>query len=501
VTVVLDSLDDFTLENYRRVALGGERIRIGTRGKHAMAEARRSFIALLDSDRTQFIYGTTSGAGPQAKVPIPPAEQRSRAASSPIGRRGGSAFGSGSMPDRVVRGIVFARLANFIEGNAKTRPVIAERIAAILDGPLPRLPVDGNVVAGETGPLAHILERLPEGDFQEAEPMALINGSPCAAALSADLALQSRNRLVTAEKVFALSVEAFNAPLVAYDPDLEQLWDTRYETEALRALNGYLKGVPRRGRRFYQAPVSYRILPRVLAQAHRAVDRIEEVARVSLRSVSDNPVYVLPDEQHPLGRALSTGGYHNGMAYPAMDTLSEAWADLVSLAERHAQKLRNPEVSLLPPNLMRPGTTGQGAGFGFTLVHYGEAARHAAARTFIPGSEGDPKGQNDTAVPTFFAYEKQTEAAWCLDAATAMLAVVASQALWATDRPAPPPLGDFLAAVRTYFPPVDGSTRRRPGEEIERLAKAFSAAALTGTLEPRSRAGRPSRRRRPARAL
>jgi histidine ammonia-lyase len=461
-----------------------------------MAAARKSFIALLDSDRTQFIYGTTSGAGPQAKVPIPPEEQRSRAASSPIGRRGGSAFGGGAMPDRVVRGIVFTRLANFIEGNAKTRPVIAERIAAILDGPLPKLPRDGNVVAGETGPLAHILERLPEGDFEEAEPMALINGSPCAAALACDLALQARNRLDTAEKVFALSIEAFNAPLVAYDPDLEQLWGTAYETEAIRALNGYLRGVPRRGRRFYQAPVSYRILPRILANAHRAVEQIEEVARVSLRSVSDNPVYVLPTKEHPHGRAFSTGGYHNGMAYPAMDRLSAAWADLVSLAERHAQKLRNPEVSLLPPNLMRPGTTGQGAGFGFTLVHYGEAARHAAERTFIPGAEGDPKGQNDTALPTFFAYEKQTEAAWCLDAATAMLAVVASQALWATERSAPPQLEGFLGTIHSYFPPVDGASRRRPGEEIERLAKAFSAAALTGELARRS--GARARGRRPA---
>jgi hypothetical protein len=37
----------------------------------------------------------------------------------------------------------------------------------------------------------------------------------------------------------------------------------------------------------HQAPVSYRILPRVGGQAHRAVAGVEHAASVSLRSVSD----------------------------------------------------------------------------------------------------------------------------------------------------------------------------------------------------------------------
>jgi histidine ammonia-lyase len=326
--------------------------------------------------------------------------------------------------------------------------------------------------------------------------MALINGSPCSAALAADVALQARNRLDLAERVFALSIEAFNAPLVAYDSELERLWGSRHETEALRALNRYLKGAPRRRRRFYEAPVSFGIVPRVLAQAHRALEQVEHAARTSLRSVSDNPVYVLPTKERPLGYAISTGGYHNGMAYPAFDKLSAAWADLVGLADRHTTKLANPDVSLLPPGLVRPGMEPRWFGFGFTQVHFGEAARHAAARTFIPASE-TPNTQDDTAVPTFFAYEKHVQASWYLDAALAMLAATASQALWATERDAPPPLRPFLETVRAHFPPVDGTRRREPGREIERLAQAFAAAALSADLSPPARQGgaRPARRR------
>ena len=45
------------------------------------------------------------------------------------------------MPERVSRAIVFARLANFVEGHAAISPAIANGVAAMLDGgPLPVLP-------------------------------------------------------------------------------------------------------------------------------------------------------------------------------------------------------------------------------------------------------------------------------------------------------------------------------------------------------------------------
>ena len=80
--------------------------------------------------------------------------------------------------------------------------------------------------------------------------MALINGSPCAAALVADIALAGQARLALAEGVFALAVEAARAPLEAYSEDLDGLWDDEHETAALRALRALLDGRrPRSARR------------------------------------------------------------------------------------------------------------------------------------------------------------------------------------------------------------------------------------------------------------
>jgi histidine ammonia-lyase len=476
MTVLVDTRRDFTLENFRRVALGGEGVRIGAEARRAMAAARESFMALLDSDRTAFIYGTTTRAGIEVGRPLAPNEQRDYARA---GRRNSSPSfgGEGDLDEHVVRGIVFARLANFVEGNAKTRPVIAERIAALLDGPLPALPLGGQDGPGEVLPLLQLMSVI-DGDFEEGEPMALVNGAPCAAALAADVALASGHRLRIAERVFALSIEGFRAPLEAYDEALEALWDDEHEIAALRALRESLTGASEDDRITHQAPVSYRILPRVLGQAHRAVAAMEHAARVSLPSVTDNPVYVLPDERHPLGRVISTGGYHNGIVYPAMGAIAAAWADLAFLAERHVTAMHvGATADHLPRLLERPGGGGGRTNLlGWVAGSFLEDARRAASPTLLPVGLAD--AQNDVAVPTFGAYRKAKAAEGCLDSSLALLAASSSQALWATDRTSAPALRPLVEEVRSIFEPVDHPAGRHFGDELDRLAGAISASTV-----------------------
>ena len=52
--------------------------------------------------------------------------------------------------------------------------------------------------------------------------MALINGSPCAAALVADVALAGRRRIELAESTLALVADAAGAPDEHYAAELEQ---------------------------------------------------------------------------------------------------------------------------------------------------------------------------------------------------------------------------------------------------------------------------------------
>lgn len=343
---------------------------------------------------------------------------------------------------------------------------------------MPRVAAAGQGGAGEILALYPLFAELSKRfDLEVKERGSLINGSPCAAALIADAAIAGRRRLQLALETFALSIEAFRAPLEHYDAALDALWGDPDEAAVLRSLRLYLGEL--HGRRNYQAPVSYRIVPRVLGHAHRAVTAAERAAKISLSSVSDNPVYLPPDAQHPYGRCLSTGGYHNAMTAPALDDLAGIWADVCLLADRHCGKLLNGQVSHLPDHLLvgrQPGQSDGRGNIGYVPMAangYVELARSAAQRTFIPGSDSLGSGQDDVAAPGFLAWSKEARSALCLDACLAMLAVVASQALFVTDRTPPLPLGKYLELIRSYVPPVVED--RVLGTELGQLADAITA--------------------------
>ena len=455
MTVIVNTRDDFTLANFRRVSYGGEPVRVGAQARRAM----------------------TAGAG-HGPATGSPGGENARPARWPAP---GAGFGGGQLDPAVVRGILFARLASLVSGHAGVRLSVAGRVAALLDGPMPRVPLDGQAGAGEVLPLAHVLAGLRRDDLHEGEKEALLGGAPCSAALAADAAISARHRLGHAESICALSIEAFRAPLGAYDEALDGLWGDPHEAAALRELRRYLEGAGTAGRRFHQAPVSYRIIPRVLGQVHRAVAAVEKAAMVSLRSVSSDGVYVSDGAGRPAGRVVRSGGFHNGMAYPALNALSAAWADLALVAERQVTALNTAETSDLPVNLVVPGAPGNGTyAYGWAANGYVEEARAAATPALLPGAVEDP--HTDVLAPTFGAYRRGRRAAECVDGVLAILAIVSSQALFVTGRNPPPPLRAVLSFVRSVFPPIDGTEERDLSADGGRLQQALGAAARSGEL-------------------
>lgn len=472
---------DVTLDLYHRVAWQGQGLQLGAGAVECMRTSRERFLRLLDGDPNVTIYGVTTGYGHQASVRLEGEVRRSHARKGP--KRVVAAFGPAA-PERVARGIVLARLANFIEGHAAVTPELAVEVAALLDGSaLPKVSIAGQGGAGEilwAGPLfAELAERFPLG---EKDALSLVNGSPAASALIADAALAMRRRLSLVETIFALSAEAIMAPLEAYDLAFEALWGDPHEAEALRRLRSLLHGGEKK-RRPYQAPVSYRILPRVLGQLRRVIAEAEEIAESSLQSVTDNPVFLPPDEAHPLGRVYSNGGFHNARAYPALDNLAAACADACALAERHTTKLLDGRYSLLPDQL--EDGDGHIGILGFVQVGYAEEARRHAQRTFLPGSEAGGFGQNDVAPLTGLAWQAQEEAGRCLDAALTVLAVVASQAFHVTRRDAPAALRELLAVIRSEFPPVTAA--RALSGELAALMARFRRGIYDVTLDDAAR--------------
>jgi histidine ammonia-lyase len=188
-----------------------------------------------------------------------------------------------------------------------------------------------------------------------------------------------------------------------------------------------------------------------------------------LSSVTDNPVYLPPSAERPLGTVYSNGGYHNAQAAPAIDAVAFAQADLCQLAQRLTDHLfQNPltarlvardEWSVKPLHMVQNG--------------WAEEARTIAAPTLL--SLGG-FGQNDVPVLNFLAWRKATAIGQCLDASLAVLAAIASQALHVGADEPPPNLRALLDLIRTNFPPVDRP--RALGDDCRRLTDAFARQVL-----------------------
>lgn len=455
MSVALGSRVEITLDVYERVAWCGEPVRIEAAALERADDTRASFLRLLTRPEVT-VYGVTSGYGDRAGSRLDADERRRQATS--VGFRAAS-FGS-PLPERVARGIVLARLANFLDGHAAVSGRLVEAVAALLDnGRLPPVPLQGNGGSGEILALSHLFAPLIEAsDLGEKEGLALINGSPCAAALVADAALAAKRRLRLAYDVFATSVEAFQAPLDAYDEELETLWGDEHEGRALRRLRTRLDDEAER--RPHQGPVAFRVLPRVLGQVERAFAGAADVAAVSLRSVSDNPVYLPPSSEFPDGRVLSTGGYHNAAGAAALHQLAVCWADLCQLAERHVERLVFGPTGALSDGdevfrlLM------------MVAVGYSEEARTAAQPVVMP--RGGP-GQNDVVSPSFLAWSQERTAGDCLDSMLAVLAGAAGRCL--ADRELRPSLSTVREDSRTVVTALDNGGAF--GHELGALADRF----------------------------
>lgn len=480
MTITIDGLDDLTLDVAWRVGFDACGVTFSDATVERMRRGRAAFERYLESDRTQFVYGTTTAPGGRAKTRIGTPDQDSQGQTlwTYVPRCAGT--GGKFLPERTVRLIVLARLVNFVGTSGHVRPETARWVAGLLNGPMPAVPFASATGPGEVMPLSHLYQSLEEIPLAPGEAMDLVNGSPCATAMVAEAALTARRRLRLAERVFALAIEGANAPLDHYDPALKALTADPDHRLALDRIAALLADTPNTVRLPHQAPVSWRIWPTVLATAIHAMRRAERVAMHSLRSVADNPVFVEPSREHAQGRALSTGGFHNHQAGRAIDGLNAAWADLCVLGAKQASRLLDGTPFGLPPFLVLEGSGVVGTEFFAWMQNsHAERAGQAAAPAVLSlGIEDPVGGQSDVASRGFIAYERHLEASDALDASLAVLAVVASQALFVSSRGPAPALREFHERIVHLAPPITGETIRDLGPALQRLRAQFTDVVL-----------------------
>jgi histidine ammonia-lyase len=478
LTVIVSTSADIGLEAVRRVAWRGEGVMVSPEGLSRLRARRLEFEAFVEANAAAHLYGiTTSHHYGASEVLSPEARQKyqSRIPATP------PSAGPG-LSARLLRAIILARLASFLDGHAGVRAETAVAVAAMLDHPMPYVPERGHGDPGEIILLGHLFRHLDsELDFGTGGAMPIVNGSPAAAAALADVVLAARERSALAEEVFALAAEAIRAPLEHYDPVFDDLWGDAYQAAVLRRMRELLAdGHP--DRRTYQASVSFRNAPRMLGWVRRLQEQGEECAAISLSAVSANPAFAFPEEHPPRGAILSNGGYYNPLAAPLINAFARAWADLCQLATHQVQRLVED-----PDGLRRVEAESRITLFYMTATGWAEEARQAAQPTIT--SLGGV-GQTDTPTPDLLAWRLAGEAGRALDLSLAALAIVASHAIVDTGRQPPPKLNPLFQQVLACLPPQ--SDPRDFGHGLATLGDAFARRVIDEALDESRDSGEPA---------
>ena len=455
---------DIDLDAFRRVAWEGEGVTIAPAALERIALRRTRFEAFVAAHPERRLYGINVHAGDGSHRPLDDAARRDYAR----GMQSAVSFGE-PLPRRVVRGIVLSRLTNFIEGHSGVTPGLTEAVAAMLDGrPLPEVPRHGNGGSGEIPALGALFGSLGvERQLQLKESMSLINGSPCAAALTADATLCAADLVGWAQRLFGLAAVALGVSAEIFDARLDALWGDPFQAQALSALRGQLGaaaggGVAGVAVGHVQPPVSFRIIPRVVGNALRVLDEAERAAQTSLGAVSDNPTLLFEGDE--LVDIVSTGGFHNGTAAPAIDSLAATVADLSALALHQLHRLQESRDALPRFDATNLGILQMAAN------GYAEEARTACVPSLL-GLGG--RGQNDVPSPSFIAFNRYERVHRFAAGTLACLACIAAQSLAQTGRSVSPSLAETLSSISALSPPL--TSRRSLGPELAALTELLTA--------------------------
>ena len=369
-------------------------------------------------------YGISTGFGSLALVRIP-AEARVQLQRSLIRSH---ASGMGPPVEReVVRAMMVLRARSLAMGRSGARPVVAERMLALLGaGVTPLVPEHGSLGAsGDLAPLAHCAlvltgegSVLADGGVTRAadalagagiepleltakEGLALINGTDGMLGMLV-LAIWDLERLLrVADVAAAMSVEALLGTDRAFAEDLIALRPQPGQVDSASNLRALLAGSSvvashRFGDPRVQDAYSLRCAPQVIGAARDALAFAREVASVELRSAIDNPM-VLPD-----GRVESCGNFHGAPVGLACDYLAIAAAEVGAIAERRTDRLLDAGRSHgLPPFL----AASPGVDSGMMLAQYAQAGMVAENRRLAAPASVD-------SLPTSAMQEDHVSMGW-----------------------------------------------------------------------------------------
>ncbi|UCE36868.1 MAG: histidine ammonia-lyase [Thermoplasmata archaeon] len=408
MTIVLDG-HSLTIEDVVEVARNGQKIEIHPEAKDRIKECRDLLERKIKEK--EIMYGVNTGIGELSEVVLTQEQveqyQRYLIYSHAAG------YGDPVSED-AVRAAILSRINCHCWGHSGLRPVVVETLVAMLNrGITPVMCQRGSVGAcGDLSPMAQMaLVLIGEGEafyegkrmsgseamdkagiptlvFEARDGLATINGSNVITGMGALQIYDAERWLKNSEISAAMTLEALNANMKAYDERLHKVRGFLGAVECaenIRKLTEDSELLAQKGKKVQDA-YSLRSTPQVVGAARDALKWARYMIETELNGAADNPTF-FPKED-----LVITGANFQGtpMAF-ALELVGIAVTTVSALSERRLNRLMNPHLSMGLPAFL---TKGAGMFSGLMLSQYtagslvceNRVLSHPAATGSIPAA-------------------------------------------------------------------------------------------------------------------
>ncbi len=268
---------------------------------------------------------------------------------------------------------------------------------------------------------------IPPITFRERDGLATINGSDLTTGMGCLELYDAERWLKTHEVALAMTLEALNANMAAYDARIHNVRGypgAQTCAENIRRITAGSELLKLPGKKVQDA-YSLRSSPQVIGAAKDAFQWSRSMLEIELNHAADNPVF-FPDEELVL-----TGANFQGtpLAF-ALELVGMSVTTTAALSERRLNRLMNPHLSMGLPAFL---TKGAGMFSGLMLSQYTAGAlvcenrvlSHPAATGSIPAA-ADQEDFVSMSMTTAIKTRQILENAWTV---TAIELMAAAQAL------------------------------------------------------------------------
>jgi histidine ammonia-lyase len=333
------------------------------------------------------MYGVNTGIGELSEVILP--KEKTREFQRYLIYSHAAGYGEPIAED-AVRAAMLSRINVHCHGKSGLRPIVVQTLMEMLNkGVTPVMCNRGSVAAcGDLSPMSQMAlvligegeafykgERLPAKEamaragiptiiYEARDGLATINGSNVITGMAALMISEAEHWLKQQDIATAMTLEALNANMKAYDHRLHELRGYKGAIDCAENVRRITSGSELlvKGRKKVQDSYSMRSTPQVAGAARDTLEFCRKMVEIELNGVGDNPIFIPQDD------LVLTGANFQGTPIAfALEFLSIATTTVAALSERRMNRLVNPHLSQGLPAFL---TKGAGMFSGMMLSQY-----------------------------------------------------------------------------------------------------------------------------------